>query len=117
MLDYPAEPNYYVVEVVQEKPQQELMSVWEVEDIAQLREKGIYWIVTQEHPLIPSSRNAGLRRQLDREGQLVQSFEPFTQEAAPVYDPIDAYYVPLSGFSGVERPGPTLRIYRFDISD
>ena len=28
-----------------------------------------------------------------------------------VYDPIDAFYIPIWGFSGVERPGPSIVIY------
>lgn len=28
-----------------------------------------------------------------------------------VYDPIDVFYVPIWGFAGVERPGPTIVIY------
>jgi hypothetical protein len=30
-----------------------------------------------------------------------------------VFDPIDAYYVPLAGYAGWIRPGPYIRIYRF----
>ena len=29
-----------------------------------------------------------------------------------VYDPQDAFFMPVSGFSTVRRPGPTIRIYR-----
>jgi hypothetical protein len=34
-------------------------------------------------------------------------------ERAPhlVYDADDAFYVPLSGFEAVERPGPNLDVY------
>ena len=34
-----------------------------------------------------------------------------TAAARPVYDYDDAFYVPLSGFSGVLRPGPNIRVY------
>ena len=33
-------------------------------------------------------------------------------EVAGAYDLQDAFFLPLSGFSAVERPGPTVRIYR-----
>jgi hypothetical protein len=37
-----------------------------------------------------------------------------TGEAADegIYDPQDAFFLPISGFDAVQRPGPTLLIYR-----
>jgi len=42
----------------------------------------------------------------------VLDLNPFTgaREAA-VFEELDAYYVPLAGFSAVERTGPHIRIY------
>lgn len=114
---YPPEPNYYVVEVKQTNPL-ELRSIRIVDDVEYLRDQGIYWAITQEHPLSNSNRDAALRRELEEEWQLVQSFDPFVSGTASlVYDPIDSYYVPLSGFSGVKRPGPALRIYHLNKLD
>ena len=110
---YPPKPNYYVVEVKQENLLQ-LRSIWKVDDVDQLQDKGIFWVVTQQHPLYDPSGDGSLLKQLDEEWHLVESFDPFIDGVASlVYDPIDSYYVPLSGFSGVERPGPTLHIYHF----
>jgi hypothetical protein len=32
--------------------------------------------------------------------------------AEAIYDPQDAFFLPISGFGGVLRPGPTLLIFR-----
>ena len=37
----------------------------------------------------------------------------YTVTPKSTFDPIDAYYVPLAGYSGWLRPGPPIRIYRF----
>ena len=37
----------------------------------------------------------------------------YTATPKSTFDPIDAYYVPLAGYSGWLRPGPPIRIYRF----
>ena len=34
------------------------------------------------------------------------------QEAERIAYSLDAYYVPLAGYAGVERPGPSIQIYR-----
>lgn len=34
------------------------------------------------------------------------------QSTVDAYDRQDAFFVPFSGFGDVERPGPTIRIYR-----
>ncbi len=68
------------------------------------------WLVADEHPLEYSSfrpggaaeTTAGLRELYRAEG----SGAPGT-----VFDPFDAFYVPLAGFSRAVRPGPTLAIY------
>jgi 4-amino-4-deoxy-L-arabinose transferase-like glycosyltransferase len=40
-----------------------------------------------------------------------RSYDP-ARTAAHVYDLLDAFYLPLRGFDGVERPGPNITIYR-----
>ena len=39
-------------------------------------------------------------------------FDPFAPDADPVVEPLDAFYLPLARFAGVERPGPRIEIYR-----
>lgn len=68
------------------------------------------WLVADEHPLEYSSfrpggsaeMTSGLRELYRVEG----SGAPGT-----VFDPFDAFYVPLAGFSRASRPGPTLAVY------
>ena len=44
---------------------------------------------------------------------LVADFDPQRRGGErAIFEQNDAYYIPISGFSGVERPGPHVRIYR-----
>jgi hypothetical protein len=43
---------------------------------------------------------------------LVALFDPFDRGARPVYDPHDAFFVPVAGFEGVRLPGPRISIYQ-----
>jgi hypothetical protein len=47
-------------------------------------------------------------------GELAARFDPYAPSSrhAPVYDPQDAFYVPLAGHGAVRAPGPLLEIYR-----
>jgi len=48
------------------------------------------------------------RPALDR----VAVFDPFDGPLAnPVFEPLDAFYLPLARFSGIARPGPRIEIY------
>ena len=72
-------------------------------------------MVTQDHPLPFSSLPPGFGDELHRLADPVQTFDPFLPgETVPGYDLIDAFYVPLTEFSTVERPGPILRIFHLD---
>lgn len=44
-------------------------------------------------------------------GSPVAVFDPFHEGADPVIEPLDAFYLPLARFRGVERPGPRIEIY------
>jgi hypothetical protein len=112
LTDYPLEPSYYVVEL--RPPDLSYMrSVWPYYTTAQLAREGIHWIVTHEHPLPYSRVDEDFQLQLEQDAVLVKSFSPFENGTENiVYDPLDAYYVPLAGFDRVERPGPSIRIYR-----
>ena len=45
-------------------------------------------------------------------GALVIAFNPYAAQARPLYDPHDAFFVPVAGFDGVREPGPKLTVYR-----
>jgi hypothetical protein len=43
---------------------------------------------------------------------VVAKFIPYsgTPPVGAVYDPLDSFYLPLAGFGGIERPGPSIVI-------
>jgi 4-amino-4-deoxy-L-arabinose transferase-like glycosyltransferase len=41
----------------------------------------------------------------------IRAFQPPLGDAPRVYDAQDAFFVPLAGFDGIERPGPNVAIY------
>jgi hypothetical protein len=48
---------------------------------------------------------------LKRLGRVAAAFDPFDPGARPIYDPHDAFFVPVAGFEGVHAPGPRITIY------
>lgn len=69
-------------------------------------------IVLQESPLTYSSVPEGIRRIVDAEYELRQTFAALdSADPSLVFDPDDAFYVPLAGFDAVVRPGPNLLLF------
>jgi hypothetical protein len=73
----------------------------------------VRYVVTHEHPLdfsrVPDTFDA-IRPLL----QLERTFSPFVDPRVPpgiVFEPRDAFYVPISGFREVRSGGPIVRIY------
>ena len=92
-----------------------MRSVWRTYDLERLLDNGVEWVVTQSHPLPYSQIDPALEGQLAKHATLVRRFYPFDGPVkTPVFDPIDAYYVPVAGFAGVQRPGPVLNVYRLN---
>jgi 4-amino-4-deoxy-L-arabinose transferase-like glycosyltransferase len=70
------------------------------------------WILVQESPL-PSTTQPAVTEFLRSGYQQVRSFHALDVDApGNVYDIQDAFFVPFAGFSGVERPGPNVHVYR-----
>lgn len=69
------------------------------------------WIIFQDSPL-PSATQDFVKTLLSERYIAVADFRAFTPASALVYDPLDAFYVPLSGLEHVLRPGPNFTIYR-----
>jgi hypothetical protein len=110
--DFPRPPAFRVVEVKPAGPYPRA-AVRPTCDLSCLRAAGVGWLVTQEHPLPYSQVDPDLVEQLQRLAAAEYVLDPFVPGAAkPVYDQVDAFYLPVDGFSGVTRPGPCLRIYR-----
>jgi hypothetical protein len=72
------------------------------------------WLVLHESPLWTYARvTPALRRLADQKYELAHAVRA-TKGASrsAVYDLQDAFFMPLSKFNTVERPGPTVLIYR-----
>ncbi|HEX3630713.1 MAG TPA: phospholipid carrier-dependent glycosyltransferase [Candidatus Dormibacteraeota bacterium] len=71
-----------------------------------------YVVVGYETPGTGCRVESPLERLLQQQAQLVASFSATDGCPQSVFDPIDTYYVPLVGYQGWQRPGPSIRIYR-----
>jgi hypothetical protein len=71
------------------------------------------WLVLPESPLVYGTVPAALRRLAAEKYELARTI-PATrsQNDRSVYDLQDAFFLPMSGFERVIRPGPTIRIFR-----
>jgi len=75
----------------------------------------VEWVLIDEHPIDIFSPpiSKGRLDHLRSWGEKVYEVSPFRgMEMNGVYDISDAFYAPLSGFDGVERPGTRISIYR-----
>jgi hypothetical protein len=80
-----------------------------------LQEAGARWLVTHDHVLFSSHVDPDVIARFGTRLTLRAEFEPFRGPRSDArFDPQDAYYIPMAGFSAVERPGPTVRIYAFE---
>jgi hypothetical protein len=78
------------------------------------------YVLVAEHPLHHAHPpTLALATALRRDATLVLDVDPFTIDpfkpgaaVVPRYEEADAFFVPLSGFAAVSRPGPRLRLYR-----
>jgi hypothetical protein len=72
------------------------------------------WLVLHESPLPMYTSVPGIIERLAKSRyQLVRMIRAtMRRPGSAVYDPQDAFFMPVSGFSTVRRPGPTIRIYR-----
>jgi hypothetical protein len=72
------------------------------------------WLVLHESPLWTYARTPASLRTLATERYELAFESRATRGAAraAVYDMDDAFFMPVSGFGSVERPGPSLFIYR-----
>jgi 4-amino-4-deoxy-L-arabinose transferase-like glycosyltransferase len=69
------------------------------------------WILLQESPL-PSMTQDVVTEFLNEDYQFVREFAAYVPRNGRVYDIQDAFFIPFTGFSGVERPGPNFTLYR-----
>ena len=71
-----------------------------------------YVVYSATTPAGGCSPSLPLRRALQDSASVRATFSPTSGRCTDaVFDPIDGYYVPLSGYDGWVRPGPTIEIY------
>lgn len=72
------------------------------------------WLVLQDSPLRAYARTPARLRQLAAERYVLVWSARATSSGArrTVYDQQDAFFLPISGFGAVERPGPNISIHR-----
>jgi hypothetical protein len=69
-------------------------------------------VIVQSSPLMPIAPGlAAIERTLSRDYELAYERNVVGRDPANVYDWQDDFYLPLTGFKGIERPGPNLKIY------
>ncbi len=94
---------------IHELEQSELQS----DSLAGLRADGVAYVVYS--PITPAGGCAPslpLLRALENGATLRATFSPTDGRCtSAIFDPIDGYYVPLSGYHGWIRPGPTIQIF------
>jgi hypothetical protein len=73
---------------------------------------GIDYVAITQHPFDRTRLPGPVLSALRRGGTLCYEITPGGPDGAPgpIYDPIDAFFVPFARFHGVQRPGPTIRI-------
>jgi hypothetical protein len=86
-----------------------------VEVVKRMRADGVRYFLAHDSALdafSPSSPE--LDAILRDSATLLRTFRPYRAGADPhpVYDWDDPYYFPISGFRGIKRPGPVVRLYR-----
>jgi hypothetical protein len=81
---------------------------------AALEEAGVRYVMTHDHELFWSTVDPELMESLSPRLTLLAEFAPFGEEARPIFETADAFYIPFHAFSGVQRSGPKVRIYAFE---
>jgi hypothetical protein len=83
---------------------------------AEIRGEGIRYLLIDDSPLrlySPPKRPAW-EAWLERNARRMLEVSPYRGDPGEIdarYDQLDAFYVPLAGFGGIERPGPRIRVY------
>jgi len=81
---------------------------------AAIEEAGVRYVTTHDHELFWSTVDPDLIESLSPRLTLLTEFTPFGEESRPIFETSDAFYIPFHSFSGVQRPGPEVRIYAFE---
>jgi len=87
---------------------------------AEYRVRGVEYVVassftSEVHAIDPDreARRLAFYAQLARDAEVVAEFRPYAGNDAPAFA-YDQIYGPFNGLDALERPGPTVTIYRFN---
>ncbi len=78
---------------------------------APVRAGSAEWLVLSESHTGYAPYRPDVHALMKGRGRLAATFDPFAPGAGPLYDPHDAFFVPVAGFEGVNAPGPKISIY------
>lgn len=82
-------------------------------ELAALESEHVQYVVVHDHVVFSSQVDPAAMAALAPRLELLKEFDPFRgPRSDAVFEPLDAYYIPMDGFAAVERPGPRVRIYR-----
>lgn len=79
--------------------------------VALARARAADWVVLAETHTGYAPYRPDVHALLKTLGRVAYVVDPFAPGSAPVYDPHDAFFVPVAGFEGVSQPGPRITIY------
>lgn len=69
------------------------------------------WLVLAESHTGYAPFRPDIHALMKTRGRVAFQADPFAPGAAPVYDPHDAFFVPVAGFEGVAAPGPRITVW------
>ncbi len=87
------------------------------EIFVKLKATGVHYFLTHHSELeVFSPTIPEIEALVRQSGTLIHEFSPYRPgvHSRPVYDRVDGYFFPLSGFREVDRPGPLVRLYRLN---
>ena len=82
--------------------------------VARVRDSSAPYLVTHEYPPLDHRLGRELEAMLREEGRVLTRIDPFREDAhtQPHFFRSDAFYLPLSGFSALERGGPIVTVWQ-----
>jgi len=75
---------------------------------------GVGYVVTHEHKIPFSHLDPTVMARLSPHLKLLAEWSPFRDGPAGGFEAEDAFYIPFYDFAGVVRPGPLVRVYRYE---
>ena len=108
-------PGYELIELRATNPSG-FTWVWTAYGAKRLLREQVAWIAVHQLPGLAYSRlDSSFVAELEQIAERQVFLDPLVDDQGKrLYDPLDAFYTPVSGFAGVERPGPRIAIYRVD---